>query len=264
MATLDELQRALAERDAEIGRLTAEIERLAGPPRPEARLDGPYIAPSMAQTRRLIALVHAAYPNLRPSDDDREKFEREVCLAFQWLGSVDRGPLGKINTQFAGSYWVDLCSTWLRERGSLTARGIVVYTAAIGAGDVEFYSPALCGHGGGHGWGFVLGLGRKPTNMWLATLSTGKLRRAGSSIWSPKSPRARRDRVGVSLRGSNLLPRGGLGAPASLRSPVGAGSSSPARPLQLQFRRDVVHGGSGDGVRPFPPTPTGPAVGRSC
>ena len=57
MATLDELQRALAERDAEIGRLTAEIERLAGPPRPEARLDGPYIAPSMAQTRRLIALV---------------------------------------------------------------------------------------------------------------------------------------------------------------------------------------------------------------
>jgi hypothetical protein len=175
--TLSELNHALDAANARIEALTAEVAALKPPAPPPPTLDGPYIAPDLKQTARLVDLVCAAYPNLKPSEEDREIFVAEVRRAFVWAGTVSRGEIGKVDTHHASSFWTALCSDSLRSHGLGDARPHALYVALIGAGDVEYHSPAGWGFGGGKNWGLAVGLGaRKPTNSWLRVLESGKLR----------------------------------------------------------------------------------------
>jgi hypothetical protein len=83
--TLDEMTKALAERDARIAQLESEVARLR-PVAPLATLDGPFVVPDLAATAKLIDIVLTKYPVLKPKAVDHERFVRSVRTAMQFLG----------------------------------------------------------------------------------------------------------------------------------------------------------------------------------
>jgi hypothetical protein len=70
---LTELQRIISEKDARILQLETEVARLRPPPPPTPTLDGVFMAPSLAETARLIDIALTAYPKLRPKACDHER-----------------------------------------------------------------------------------------------------------------------------------------------------------------------------------------------
>jgi hypothetical protein len=155
--TIEELEAALAERDARIAGLEAELARHRPPPPPAATRLGPYVAPSADQYRRLLAVVHAAFPQIERVEF-RDKLD-DFIKAFRFVATCHR--TGVIDTRYDKTWWCDQAGTTLP---SLMA-------AIIAAGDVMFCS--LDRYPWDLGWDLLIGHragSRAATNAWLVTL----------------------------------------------------------------------------------------------
>jgi hypothetical protein len=175
--TVDEMTKALAERDARIAALESEILRLR-PAAPLATLEGAYVAPDLAATARLIDIVLTRYPVLRPKACDHERFIRSVRVATQFLGTCFRLPNGKLDDQYR-ERWRDRCTQWITAQGlSADISPATFYIAVIAAGDIDYHDPGLIGNGVATYFGLRDGgTGRRARNEWLKILEANRVLR---------------------------------------------------------------------------------------
>jgi hypothetical protein len=160
MATADELQHALAERDAEISRLTAEIDKLRPPSQPKTPVPDPYpdgratvttlrapvVLPPESDLRRLLTIVTNRFPQLKPKLDPRwaEKIEAEYFATFRaaffWLSFVIRGDA--IDKKRDAEYWMGLGQQWLRgQQFNPCTLQLNSFTAAVVAQSDVLFTP---------------------------------------------------------------------------------------------------------------------------
>jgi hypothetical protein len=173
--TLDEMQKALAERDSKIAALESELLRLR-PALPVATLDGPFVVPDLGQTPRLIDITLTRYPVLRQRAVDHERFVRSVRTALMFLGTCYRLPNGKLDDQYR-ERWCDRAGQWTNQQGiSADITPATFYVACIAAGDIDYRAPGLDGVATYFGLRDG-GTGRRARNEWLRILEAGRVLR---------------------------------------------------------------------------------------
>jgi hypothetical protein len=94
--------------------------------------------PDPQQLDRLLDLVEAAYPQLRPNADEPHH-RQHVFNAFRFLVNVRRSE--KLSPRYGLYYFLDWCGQFLRDNGVLTGVSHRGLTAAIAAScDIRFSS----------------------------------------------------------------------------------------------------------------------------
>jgi hypothetical protein len=112
----------IAELERENAALRSEIERMRPPPR-VLKVDGPFMAPDIEQTEKLVRRVLAKYPVLRPDDDpyrggiQSDEFVKMVRASLLFAGSLYR-TRGAVNRQKSGLDWLYSAADYLNSVGN--------------------------------------------------------------------------------------------------------------------------------------------------
>jgi len=147
------------------------------------RTDG---MPTLDQLRRLFSIVRTRVPQARTHDDDAPF--RGFCGAYRFVSNCGR--VAAPNARVTLGWWMDVMTTWLRERNAMTRdiTGASFIAATMASGDVLFvpHNSDL-----GHTWEFSLvppGHGGKPASAdgWKRVLE--------GSLMAPSQP-ARQVRI---------------------------------------------------------------------
>jgi hypothetical protein len=139
---------ALAERDARIERLEAELKRLRPPPVPAAvsypdghttitTVKNRIVLPTADELRRLEEIVHRAYPKLKAGGDSNS-----FRAAFHRLTYTRRAE--RLDNKRSLDFWVDQCEDWLKAQNYYPSRPAAqsFVAACIVMGDIAFSDPS--------------------------------------------------------------------------------------------------------------------------
>jgi hypothetical protein len=108
--TIEELEAALAERDAKIAGLEAELERHRPPPPPKPVLDGPFQMPDASQCSALLAIIHRRYPAVERVAERLDDALGEFQQALRWLGTGPVWVADALDAKRSTATWCDLAS----------------------------------------------------------------------------------------------------------------------------------------------------------
>lgn len=143
--------------EAEIVRLKAMLSRAGVSILPSADL------PNDEELDRLLRMVEAAYPKLRPIN--KEQFAR----AIHFLVYVYR--VEKPNTLYATTFWIDGAREWFRSQGISSEMTLKPFVAAALASNIVF--APLDEFPFGVDLGINLGSASKPSSAWRDVLRNG-------------------------------------------------------------------------------------------
>jgi hypothetical protein len=120
--------------------------------------------PNDAELDRLLAMVAKAHPCLREADRD------QFAYALHFLAHVYR--VSEPNTEYAASYWTDMCKDWLGTQGyPIQQMGLRPFVAAAVASGIV-YGP-LDEWPYGINLGISLGSAGRPSTAWRDALKCG-------------------------------------------------------------------------------------------
>jgi hypothetical protein len=175
-------------------KLEARVAALEGKsdPRPAPKLmpedDGVRIAfplpvtgfamPSEAELRRLLSIVGARFPNLRPkfsgprAEADEIEYFRQFGAAFRALGHMGRSDA--LDRKHAATFWADSAEDLLRAQGASETVSVgPLTTALIAHGDILFSDVARFPYD--LEFGLCIGdAGRPARDAWRRVLNTGQ------------------------------------------------------------------------------------------
>jgi hypothetical protein len=137
-----------------------------------------FVMPLEADLRRLLSIVGARFPNLRPKfsgprvEADEIEYFRQFGAAFRALGHMRRADA--LDRKHAATFWADSAEDLLRAQGASESVSVgPLTTALIAHGDIMFSDVARFPYDLEFGL-CVGGAGRPARDAWRRVLATGQ------------------------------------------------------------------------------------------